>query len=272
MSSRRDYRHFPLSLRSYMVARDGINAIAGTLNAVGCGVSLGLLNRDELDRVDEFYYNTVEQYCDDDYNRSGLWGWEQRAFAQFFAKCRRMIVVSAGGGREVLALLKQGIIAHGFECNAKLVANANRLLVAEGFSEGVHQCARGTWPNIVGDESSPYDGAILGWGAYSLIQGRAHRIALLRDAHRQLKNGDPLLLSFLHRNGRERRFRVTTQIGNAFRRLRRVDLLDEGDDLRPNFIHYFTEHELHDELEQGGFRLVHFSSIGYGHAVGLVDQ
>lgn len=237
------------------------------LSACFAGFWLGVLKRNTLLAIDERYYSSHARYQDNDYNRSGLWLWEDDMMARYFEGKKQLVLVGAGAGREVLALRRLGYDVQGFECNADLVKNANVMLEQEGFPPNVQVSP----PDICPPSGQTFDGLIVGWGAYMLIQGRAKRIALLKSMREQGDTGAPLLVSFFVRRPDEQRYKIIAALGNFFRRLSGRDLIEVGDDLEPEYVHYFTEEELSKELTEAGFRLEYFADTPYGHAVAFAE-
>jgi hypothetical protein len=238
------------------------------------GVSLGVFGRRTLNDIDDLYYVGGEgtkhgpiDYLGDRYNRIGFWTWEKAAIERYFGASGHVAVLAAGGGREVLALARHGFRVDGWECQPQFVSTANRILAAEGFEPTVEEVPRDTCP--AGDKR--YTGAIVGWGAYTLIQGRGRRVTLLRGLRARLLDGAPVLLSFFPRQETERRFRAVAAIANVGRRLTLRELAEVGDFLEPNFVHYFTEAELRSELLDAGFALDLFEARPYGHAVAIAS-
>ena len=252
-----------LTVRAYLASRRGLQHLFSAADALLAGFWLGLLDRETLHQVDEQYYSQSTLYVDDSYNRRGLFAWERAAIETHFQDCRRLLLIGAGGGREALALARLGYQVDGVECHPGLAAYANRLLAAEGLAAHIHPTPRDAVPAHGG----PYDGVIVGWGAYMLIQGRRRRIAFLRALRAQALPSAPLLLSFFARQGTERRYRLVAAMANFLRRLRRRDLAQVGDALEPNYVHYFTEPELTAELAEAGFDLCYYATRSYGHAV-----
>ncbi|HEX2205486.1 MAG TPA: hypothetical protein VHG91_19400 [Longimicrobium sp.] len=236
--------------------------------ALWIGARLGVLTREGIHRLDERYYSgdgPQIDYAGDAHNTRGFLPWEGPVVQRFFAGCPRVLVLAAGGGREVLALRKMGIDADGYECHPGLAAFATGLLERHGVPGPV---------GVVGRDEAPrtgrrYDGVIVGWGAYMLIQGRARRVAFLRDLRALVGPGAPLLLSFFYRDGSRFRHALIGRAANALRRLRGREAIEDGDILAPNFIHLFTEDEVRAELRDGGFECVFYSTEGTGHAVGV---
>ena len=241
------------------------------LEACFTGLWLGILNRENFYSIDKLYYDSTKMYHDENYNRGGFWAWEISVLNKYFKNCKRLLVAGSGGGREVLALLKQGYEVDGFECNPNLVYRANEILEKEGFAPNIQLAPRDQCPNGL---NTSYDGVIIGWAAYMLIQGRKQRVAFLNQLRKLMKEGAPILLSFFYRSDTDSdlRFKITKIIGNSIRKSLRKELLEIGDYLGPNYVHYFTKEQLASELHKGGFNLVFFSTKEYGHSIGIVSK
>ena len=177
-------------------------------------------------------------------------------------------VALINGGREVMALRRLGYEVDGFECNSELVRFANALLEQEGLTRSVQLAP----PDTCLSGQVTYDGLIIGWGAYMLIQGRDSRIALLRKMRSRVDDGAPLLLSFFVRSPGARQFFVSNAIGNSLRRLLGRENIELGDALEPEYVHYFTQEEIAGELREGGFVLEYYSEDPYGYAVGIASS
>lgn len=256
--------------RLYFAARKLQTRISSYAWSFFTGCWLGILNRAALEAIDDLFYLRAAQdqsspidYRRAEYNRQGLWAWERNAIQRHFRPGSTLLVLGAGGGREVLALRRLGFDADGWECQPAFVEYANRLLTEEGFPPSVHTVARNEFASGAGG----YDGVIIGWGAYTLIQGRSRRIALLSGLRDRTVRGSPIMLSFFLRNPRDRRFRFTAAIGNPLRALMGRERLEIGDYLNPNFVHFFTESEIAAELSEAGLDLEQIQTDPYAHAV-----
>jgi hypothetical protein len=240
------------------------------VDACAGGFWLGVLRRDALHEIDALYYQNAPRYQNGDYdyqcfdyNRRGLWNWEQKAIRDYFATCRRLLVVGGGGGREVLALSRLGYAIDGFECNSDLVARANELFAIEGQCCGMQHAARDECPK----PGVTYDGIVVGWGSYMHIQERHRRIAFLKELHAQMGTGSPLLVSFWYQEGRGRRLKVMAAVANVVRWVLGREFVEFGDGLGPVYEHFFTREQINAELEEASFQLEYYSEEGYGHAV-----
>lgn len=253
------------AVRLHAWTERNLGRAVSVVQGVHDGLWLGAASRELLHAIDGDYYRHQGMYRDDGYNRSGLASWEAHVLDRFFAGRTRIAVTGAGAGREVLALLRRGHEPHGFECNAALVAAANRLLAAEAFDPLVSFVERDAWPAGTGD----FDGVIVGWGSYMLMQGRARRVSFLRQARRHLAPRDPVLLSFFSRRGDRAYFRIVARVANSLRRAAGREPVELGDTLRPNYLHCFTEEEIRAELDDGGFEPLFYAEEPYAHAVGV---
>lgn len=253
----------PAVVRAYDAASTGWRNAGAVLQAVYEGVWLGLLRRSDLHAFDERFYDRNGAYHDEAHNLRGLFPWEVTAL-ESFEGCRRVLVIGAGGGREVLALARLGFEVDGYECNRALVAFAEDFLPRQDCAARVRWLARDDVPAA----DAPYDGIVVGWSAYMLISGRAHRIGLLRRLRPLARPGAPLLLSFFTRAADGPRVRIAAAVANGIRAVLRRERAERGDALAPNFVHYFTAKEVGAELREAGWEPKRFT----GHGTGARDS
>lgn len=256
-------RQLPRSVRWYLASRRGLVKVFRAVQVVLDGVWLGALGRPALHALDAYCYERWPEYRQDEYNRSGLLDWETAVVESHFAHCRRILLIGAGGGREVLALSRLGYEVEAYECHPELVSWANGFLEREGATARVRPLERDAAPR----PEVPCDGIVVGWGAYMLIRGRARRTALLADLRALVEEGTPLLLSFYHRAAAARRFALTARVANVVRRPLGNERVEVGDALGPNFVHHFTPAEVRSELEEARFEMVLYADEPYGRAV-----
>ena len=255
----------PLKINLYLSANEKIKDSPLWLRAIFKGFWLGILSRRELQIIDRIYYERTSNYCDETYNKSGFLDWERRAFLRFFQSYQTILVTAIGGGREVIALNQIGFDVDGFECNRQLFEFAEKLFEQESVSGEFHLVP----PDAVWHFGKIYDGAIIGWGAYMLIQGRERRIDFLKKMRAQMSEGAPLLVSFFARRSDEIYFKRIYRTANFFRVLFGREKIELGDELRPlSFVHWFSEAEINAEFAEAGFQMIYFSAEDYGHAVG----
>lgn len=259
-------------LRTYLWSRVQQTRVIKLIQSVFTGFWLGVLSPTDLDSVDDAYYVGEHgqplgpiDYTRTDYNKIGLFEWEQNAIESYFPAGGSVALMGAGGGREVLALRRLGFRVEAWECQPEFVGAANHLLLAEGFEPSVVHAAR----NKVPARTEKVDGLVIGWATYTLVPGRGRRIDLLGELRTKVETDSPILLSFFTRRPGDAQFPIAAAVGNLARRILRRERLEVGDSLDPNFVHHFVENEVESELAVAGFRLQFFASEPYGHAVAL---
>ena len=233
------------------------------------GVSLGVLNNEQLERLTEQRYaNSFASYAEESYVNSGLFIWEREAIQRYFPAGGHILVAAAGAGREMIALANEGFQVDGFDCCAPLVKWGREELMKHGIHARLDYAPPSTLPECDGR----HDAVLVGFSGYMYIPGRDRRISFLRDLSRCLNQDAPIMLSFMEgENGRRRVW--TARIGTAIRKLRRLNPVEEGDSLKDGFQHHFVREEISSEMNEAGIELAYYSGgTCYGHAVGLVKK
>jgi hypothetical protein len=237
-----------------------LKTITEFLDALFSGFWLGVMSRKSLDYSDELYYNRTKYYSEEKYNKSGLFDWEKPFIEKYFTGGHTILLIAAGAGRETLALTGLGFEVESYECNPGLIEVGNSLLEKSKTDKRIKYLPR----NSVPAEVSKYDGIIIGWGAYSHIEGREKRLSFLNALKPFFQENTRLMISFIWITRKSWKDRMIINISNFFRFFRRKEKSEQGDRLVPDFIHYFDEEEIRKELGQSGFRIVDFSIKDYG--------
>jgi hypothetical protein len=249
-----------LSLRFIEVVYKLTEKIFKFLNAILSGFWLGVMSEKSLDFSDELHYNHHKRSTDDEYNLSGLFDWEKDRIEKYFSNAKDILLIAAGGGREIMALSKMGFEVDSYECNTVLIEYGNELLQKSGIENKIKYLPR----NRVPDETKKYDGIIIGWGAYSHIRGIKKRLSFLSGLYPFLHEETPLMISFLWTGRRTRYDKIIKNVSNFFRIFSKKDKTELGDRLREEFIHFFSEEEIKNELIQSKFRIIDYYSTDYG--------
>lgn len=248
--------------RIYLFVFRNFDRMCRFLGAVLSGVGLGLLRRKDVGAVDAAFYSRAgSAYLSASHNTQGLYAYERQALDSRMREARRILVIGAGGGREVIALRALGLDADGYESNPDLVAFGKDLMPTP---EALRLVDRDAFPEV----AEPYDAVWLGWGLYSYIQGRETRVALLRRARAALVPGGLLFATFHTRPALRWHHRVTAGVANVFRLLTLRERVQPGDTLHLIFAHEFDADEVRDEFAAAGFELLHYSRELYGNATG----
>ena len=163
------------------------------------GILPPLLGYARLHKYNTLIYNYEAVYITEKWNMQGLWQWELDAIGEDLSPGKDSLVLSAGGGREVIALLRKGINVDAWECNEELRIYANTLLDENKFSCRISPVEPNLFPVI--PNGKIYDFCIIGWAAYCHIFPREFRIQLLVQC-KNVVNG-PVLISYLPVYSRE---------------------------------------------------------------------
>lgn len=228
------------------------------------GFWLTILSEKAVMGIDNYHYNSSTRYFNEDYNRSLLNEWEADMVNRFFVKCKKIMVLASGGGREVYALLKKDFEVDGFECNKNLVKFSHDFIKKEGLNSTIEYVS----PNHCPNNNRIYDGIILGWGAYNHVKGKDNRINLLKEINSHMEIDSPLLLSYWFSNENSDSYCTKiAKVNNFFCKIFFTKPIEKGDRLTILSGHFFTLQEVNEELSQAGFSVVYESGQHYGHTV-----
>jgi hypothetical protein len=225
------------------------------IKALNNGFWLGVLERKDFESIDHYYYaEMVKSYHDSMWNLKGFFDWEKIAIDSYFKGCRSIMVTGAGAGREVIALEKMGYTVDGFECNPDLVKSGNEILKGIGINAKLQLMPRNECPEVPGQ----YDGVVVGWGMYMLVQGKDARIKLIKGLYTKITENGPLLISFYPRSHGWRYYSTVAKLANIIKFVLKRRPIETGDDLiECNYGHYFTKEEIASEFHEAGFQLAH---------------
>jgi SAM-dependent methyltransferase len=244
------------TMRAILVAGRLSGRPGRVVHACLSGFGLGLLSDDQLRELDELYYERDPVYRSETWNERGLSRWEQRALDENVVPGARVVVLAAGGGREVLALLRQGYDAIGYESHPALRDFGGAFLEHRGHPDRLFSVHRDRFPAV-----GHCDAVLVGWGAYSLISSRSRRARLLREAATAVRPGGAVILSAFARPAHGRDLAMTLQISRWLRRVRKRRTLELGDTLAPNLVHVFTAEQIESELRAGGIEMTSYRAV-----------
>jgi hypothetical protein len=234
--------------------------VINLFHALQTGFWLGVMGEKSLDYSDDLTYNKTKFYREDKYNLSGLYEWEKPMIQKHFTNAKTILVIAAGGGREVVALSRMGFEVDGYECNTNLVEYGNGLLQKNGINSIIKYLPRNTVPELI----KKYDGIIIGWGAYSFMMGSKTRRAFLSGLYPFLHKDTSLMMSFLYTKKRSKSDKIVINVANFLRSFGRREKVEPGDRLIPDYMHYFTEEEMKGELIKSNYIVKDFSTMSDG--------
>lgn len=259
----------PLRIRASIASHRFVRRAIRGVEAVHGGLWLGLLDADRLSAATAAQYSGPGLYAEAEHNASGLFEWERAAVERYFPPAGRVLVTSAGAGRELFELEALGFEVAGFDPSEHLVSIGQDLI--EQRSSGVQLFASDpdAVPAVL---HGPFDAIIVGWGGYVHIRGRAARVKFLTELRSLAADGAPLVVSFFIRSGHGRQFELSRSVATLVRRVRRVDEpVELGDTVAGTFDHYSTWGEIEGELGDAGFAVVEKSDAAFPHVIGRAE-
>jgi hypothetical protein len=229
------------------------------------GFWMGLLPESVYDVISEKSYGKGRQYTNAAYLDQGFHFWEDLAVRTNFAPGSRVLVAAAGGGRELIALVRAGYQAAGFECSHAMVETGKRALAQRGIAATLDWSPPCVAPRMEGQ----FDALIVGWNGYCYISPRARRIAFMKSLRAQLRPGSAVLVSTAMRSPGARLFKWTPRIANAVRICTfRAPVFDAGDSFSSRPKLHFTRRQLERELTEADFSITTFYMWGgYGAVI-----
>src|SRR5580704_10672118 len=230
------------------------------------GFWLGLLPDSVTDIISQRSYKAGKEYTGSAYLDSGFQFWEEIAVSRFFPPGAKVLVASAGGGRELIALARAGYTADGFECSRPMVSAGSRALSKRGIACRLEWAPPCRIPAI----SETYDAAIIGWNGYTYISPEERRIRFMKSLLPYLRAGAPVLVSGAMRTTTGGAS-LTPRIANFVRVLTfRAPAFTTGATFPGRARHQFARNQLATELEAAGYSPAAFWRWGgYGAVVCL---
>lgn len=119
-----------------------LKKLTSFLDAFHSGFWLGALGKKGIAYSDELHYRKNTIYVKDEYNEKGLYDWEQYIVENHFADVKTIMLIAAGGGREVIGLSRMGFRVDAFECNPALVEYGNKLLKNNKIESSINHLPR----------------------------------------------------------------------------------------------------------------------------------
>jgi len=227
------------------------------------GIFLGLLSKETLEQLSYRKYSKLNQYKSYEWNKRGFFEWETAIVQKYFMSCKNIMVLAAGGGREMIALKEFCLNSVGYESNENIRVAGNFLIDHLELDLIIH-------PSKINDCPIPeevFDGIILGWGAYTHIIGRKQRLELLEKMKKSVAPGSPMLISFW---SQAREYSFEKKVYNFANRIKDFfgkEKIENGDRYIGVFGHYFTKDEIRLELALAGLKMVEFDNMHYGYVV-----
>jgi hypothetical protein len=258
-----------LTAALYLFSYRFFHSIHAGSQALFEGFWMGLLPDAVIDIIAQRSYKDGKEYTGSAYLDSGFQFWEEIAISRFFPPGSKVLVASAGGGRELIALARAGYAADGFECSRPMVSAGNDALSLRGIGANLQWAPPCRIPEIPGI----YDAAIIGWNGYTYISPAGRRISFMKGLLPHLRPGAPVLVSGAMRTTTGVAA-LTPRIANLVRVLTfRTPAFTTGATFPGRPRHQFAPDQFDAELKAAGYSPAAFWRWGgYGAVVCLKNR
>lgn len=248
-----------------------LRKLGSWLEAVQSGIFMGLVDDQAFQSFDTYPFDESKPMDVAAEAESGLESWERHIVREHFADVRSVLVVAAGGGRELIELDKLGFKATGIEYGRELHEATRRELILQSCGATIVRSERFDVPRV----EHVYDAAFIARKFLSHVHNRQVRIELLTNIRRTLRPDAKLVIGFYTRDRDTWAFRMQAGLANTLRKLRgvRESPVEVGDHLdteSPLYHHHYVWEELRDELREAGFTPVEHGTTWFGWAVASV--
>jgi SAM-dependent methyltransferase len=200
---------------------------------------------------------------------SELQEWERSALEEWARPGLRVLVIGCGSGRELMALLRRGVVVDGLDIAPEAVARARARVAAAGWEATLLVAAIEDGPPL----PQRYDLVLFSWFCFSYVAGREHRRRALLAATAALAPGGRIVLSYMP--AADPAPSRSSRLAQALARLAGGGWMPEpGDEplLAPGgdalwFQHLFTPLALEAELQAAGLRVERHQQLEAGGLV-----
>ncbi|MCA9121320.1 MAG: class I SAM-dependent methyltransferase [Planctomycetaceae bacterium] len=236
--------------------------------AIQSGIFMGLVDDSDFQAFDTYPFDETKPINVANEANFGLEPWEKQAIHEHLTQAQSVLVVAAGGARELLGLSELGYDATGIEYGRELCASSQRELSIRKSSAAIYDSERFQVPP--GDR--PYDAAFIARKFLSYIHNRDRRIEFLASIHRVIRPRAPLVFGYYTRDRDTLAFRLQAALANLLRKLRGrrdypIEVGDHIDPHAPLYHHHYVWEELREELREAGFVPIEHQTSWFGWAV-----
>ncbi|MDA1052856.1 MAG: hypothetical protein O3C40_20580 [Planctomycetota bacterium] len=246
------------------------------IEAIQSGIFMGLVDDDSFQAFDTYPFDETTPLDVTAETERGLEPWERHIVREYLADTKSVLVVAAGGARELVGLNELGYDTTGVEYGRELCEASRRELSLRECGATIQWSERFEVPR--GD--APYDAAFIARKFLSHVHDRGRRIELLANIRQTLRPDATLVIGYYTRERDTLAFRMQAALANILRKLRGrrgfpVEVGDHLDPQSPLYHHHFVWEELREELREAGFTAIAHESTWFGWAVArpvTIDQ
>ncbi len=238
------------------------------IEAIQSAIFMGLIDDGAFQTFDTYPFDETKLIDVTGEAEEGLEPWERHVAQEHLTDKRSLLVVAAGGARELIGFSELGFEATGIEYGRDLCDASQRELAIRQSDATIEWSERLHIP--FGEQ--PHEAAFVARKFLSHVHDRHTRIAFLKSIRKTLADDATLIVGYYTRDRDTLSYRAQAFIANSLRRLRgrrdsRVEIGDHLDPSSPLFHHHFVWEEVRDELREAGFEAIEHASTWFGWAV-----
>lgn len=243
------------------------------LERAGRGLVVASLTRAEIDRLAVAEWEAFGR----DSPVEQPFAWEADLFARYVRPGDSILVVGAGGGRDVLPLLAKGHAVTALDIAPEALQALTERALAQGFT--VPTLNTSITEAVLPREA--FDVVLFSWFCFSYLHGSAERGAALARSASALRPGGRILLSYPFRGESRPPSPPAPWVARVAARLLGGMEAEPGDDyvvsgttLRPGvfFTHPFSPRDIEAEVKGLGFRVAFHDQFASGVGVLVLDR
>lgn len=245
-----------------------VRILGNWVEAIQSGLFMGLIDKQNFQYFDTYPFNESEEIDLSRETQLGLEPWERQIEQQHLTGKENLIVIAAGGNRELVGFQELGYNAVGIEYGIGLCEASEQALIASGNQPSIVHADR----FLISGAADSYDAAFIARKYLSHVHDRTVRVKFLQNIRNVLSQDAILACGYYTREHDGLAFRAQALVANALGKLlgRTDQTVETGDHLDPDtplYHHHYTLDEVRSELQEAGFEVVDHGNEWFGWAV-----
>lgn len=255
-------------IRILQYSQSCVRILGDCVEAVQSALFMGFIDDKAFQVFDTYPFDESREISVDKESELGLEPWELQIAQQHLQEKRSLLVIAAGGNRELLGFKEMGYSTDGIEYGWKLCKASKQALTVAQQEISMELADRLSVPDAI----EPYDAVFIARKYLSHVHGRTKRIEFLKNIREALKHDAVLACGFYTREHDGLVFRAQAFVANILRKIRgcKQQQVETGDHLDPDtplYHHHFTLEEIRAEFQEAGFELVDHADDWFSWAV-----
>ncbi|MDF1739417.1 MAG: class I SAM-dependent methyltransferase [Verrucomicrobiales bacterium] len=245
------------------------------MESIHSAVFMGVIDDEVLQEYDTYPYGDWKDAAPVSGDVKGVADWLDAFIASHVTRSSRVLVVGAGGGKELIKLRETGCSVVGIEFDQSLFAETSTMLLRSADGGGI--TLRHAERFNLESERTDFDVVIVPRFYTSFVQGRPERVRFLKACSERLKEGGVIAFDYFTRPESETvpaslLFTLQPPVANLLRilrggRKRRIETGDHLDPKVPLLHHHYSRANLDIELSEAGLTAAERGQTWFGWSV-----